>query len=150
MTLEKNEPKPAMGLLVTPVDASESRMDIMTGDCSMTEETAGKESGGFLFWGGLLSRRRYSLMEGVNTVGREDKRMPSDLQVEDPEMSRRSVLIDASLVDDGSYSFMFHVLKSLNPVKVNGNIIDAGKSIRLNDGDNILMGRTTFHFRIAK
>ena len=150
MTLEKNEPKPAMGLLVTPVDASESRMDIMTGDCSMTEETAGKESGGFLFWGGLLSRRRDSLMEGVNTVGREDKRLPSDLQVEDPEMSRRSVLIDASLVDDGSYSFMFHVLKSLNPVKVNGNIIDAGKSIRLNDGDNILMGRTTFHFRIAK
>jgi len=150
MTLEKNEPKPAMGLLVTPVDASESRMDIMTGDCSMTEETAGKESSGFLFWGGLLSRRRYSLMEGVNTVGREDKRLPSDLQVEDPEMSRRSVLIDASLVDDGSYSFMFHVLKSLNPVKVNGNIIDAGKSIRLNDGDNILMGRTTFHFRIAK
>ncbi len=150
MTLENSKSKPALGLLISPVDTTEGRRYQQMGDSLVSDETAGRQSGGFLFWGGLLNRHRYSLMEGVNTVGREDKRLPSDLQIKDPEMSRRSVRIDASLVDNGSYSFLFRVLKALNPVKVNGHVIDAGKSVRLSDGDNIMMGSTTLHFRIAK
>ena len=95
----------------------------------------------------MLDRRSFTLCEGSTVIGREDRRSPSDLQICDPEVSRRSVRIEVTPDGSGSYVFTLIVMKALTPVKVNGSVIAEGKNVRLNSGDLIVMGRTTLNFR---
>jgi len=103
-------------------------------------------SNGCLLWGSLFSKKKYRLKMGSNTIGRKDSQKPSDLEFDDPEMSRQSVRIDVMPGNE----FMFNVNKSLNPVMVNGKTIYQGFCIKLRDDDEITMGKTTITFRISK
>jgi len=105
------------------------------------------ETAGILQWGGFFSRKRHTLRVGANIIGRKDSNSPSDLEFDDPEMSRRSVKIDAIPDGNGHHTFTITVLKALNPVTLNGQRIEQGSSFRLNHNDAIVMGKTSLTFK---
>lgn len=109
-----------------------------------------QDTNGQLQWGGFFSRKHHTLHQGSNIVGRKDNRQPSDLEFDDPEMSRRSVKIDAIPDGKGRFTFTLTVLKSLNPVTLNGNTVAVGTSVRLNHNDSIVMGKTSLTFKSTK
>lgn len=108
----------------------------------------GKETSAQLQWGGFFSKKRYTLWEGANIIGREDKKNPSDLEFPDPEMSRRSVKITATPNGRGGHIFNITVLKALNPVKLNGQVLAIGVEVPLRNGNTITMGNTTMTFKV--
>ena len=143
--------KPARGMLITPVvapEASEGEKTVVSNSQPVTPTV--RESAGFLQWGGMFSRKKYTLHEGANIIGRKDKRTPSDLEIEDPEMSRRSVRIDVIPESNGNLVYTLTILKSLNPIKINGKAMDEGISLKLRNNDTIVMGKTTLTFKMAK
>lgn len=101
-----------------------------------------------LQWGGSLftSKSKRRLREGSNIIGRQDSSSPSDIQFIDPEMSRRSVRIDAER-RNGVMNYTLTVQKALNPVYVNNQQIAEGKSVTLINGAKIVMGSTTLTFK---
>lgn len=106
---------------------------------------------GMLVWksGSLMRRMKFFVLnEGSNTIGRFDELMPSTVMIEgDLEMSRRSVEINVVRVKGQSdYFYDLAILKSTNPVFVNGRPVGYGKKVRLNYGDTICMGKTTISF----
>lgn len=111
---------------------------------------------GMLVWksGTSLMRRMkfFVLNEGSNTIGRNDAHIPSTVMIEgDPEMSRRSVEINVIRVKgQPDYFYDLTILKSTNPVFVNGRPVGYGKKVRLNYGDTICMGKTTISFVKSK
>ena len=106
-----------------------------------------KETSGTLQWGGFFSRKHHTLRVGANIIGRKDNNSHSDLEFDDPEMSRRSVKIDAMPDGNGHHTFTITVLKALNPVTLNGQKIEQGSSFRLNHNDTIVMGKTSLTFK---
>ena len=107
-----------------------------------------QESTGELVWGGLFSRKHFKLIAGSTIIGRKDKKTPSDLEFDDPEMSRRSVKIDAIPNGQGGFSFTLTVLKALNSVKVNNQTVAVGDSVKLENQATITMGKTSFKLKI--
>ena len=149
--LPSKRPKAARGMLITPVvapEASEGEKTVVSNSQPVTPTV--RESAGFLQWGGMFSRKKYTLHEGANIIGRKDKRTPSDLEIEDPEMSRRSVRIDVIPESNGNLVYTLTILKSLNPIKINGKAMDEGISLKLRNNDTIVMGKTTLTFKTAK
>ena len=149
--LPSKRPKPARGMLITPVivsEVSEGEKTVISNSQPVTPTV--RESAGFLQWGGMFSRKKYTLHEGANIIGRKDKRTPSDLEIEDPEMSRRSVRIDVIPESNGNLVYTLTILKSLNPIKINGKAMDEGISLKLRNNDTIVMGKTTLTFKMAK
>lgn len=104
---------------------------------------------GELVYGGFLSSKHFPLREGTVTIGRRDADVPSDLQLDDEYISRRSVTID-TLRGDNGYSFKFTVKKATNPVYVNSTEIMVGNSLYLNYGDTITIGCTKLTFKKTK
>ncbi len=100
---------------------------------------------GLIQWGVWPFKQSYTLSEGSNIIGRTDKSEPSDIQIKDSYVSRRSVNIEVSESGEG-YHFKFKVLRAANPVYVNGHEHDEGTSIYLNDGDTIRLGSTKLRF----
>ena len=147
--LPSKRPKPARGMLITPVSATEEGTETVISNSQPVAPTI-RESAGFLQWGGMFSRKKFTLREGANIIGRKDKKTPSDLEIDDPEMSRRSVSIKAIPDGKGAYSYTFTILKSLNPIKVNGKPMDEGVSLKLRNNDTIIMGKTTLTFKTSK
>lgn len=113
-------------------------------------EVSQHESTGMLVWGGLFSRKHFKLLAGPNIIGRKDKKTPSDLEFDDPEMSRRSVKIDAIPNGQGGFSFTLTVLKALNSVKVNNHIVAVGDSVKLENQASVTLGKTSFTFKCEK
>ena len=107
-----------------------------------------QESTGMLVWGGFFSRKHFKLLAGSNIIGRKDKKTPSDLEFDDPEMSRRSVKIDAIPDGQGGFSFTLTVLKALNSVKVNNQTVAVGYSVKLENQASITLGKTSFKLNI--
>ena len=105
---------------------------------------------GELQWGGglLSSPQKVRLYDGTTIVGRKDAYTPSDISFIDPEMSRRSVQIDAE-PRNGVMSFTLTVLKDLNPVLVNGRRVPQGMSVLLRSGMKIKLGQTTLTFKLV-
>lgn len=132
---------PALGLIIEPVEEGEDGPETVV---------VKKESDAFLQWGGLFSRKRYTLKEGANLIGRKDKKTPSDLEFDDPEMSRRSISIDAKRDGNNAFAYTLYVLKALNPVKVNGKDMEPGVSLKLQNGDSITLGKTSLTFKSNK
>lgn len=90
----------------------------------------------------MKERKEYDLKIGVNVIGRADAMSPSDIMIEDDmTVSRRSVSItvEASV---GSYRYWFEVLKSTNPVLVNGKRHAVGESFVVEPGTKFVLGRT--------
>lgn len=143
--LPTKKKKPAMGLLITPMAVTPAP-PMPNGPVSGGEQ----RHEAFLQWGGMFSKKKYLLQQGQTFIGRKDRQKPSDVEFDDPEMSRQSVRIDIVPDEKGGLAYMFCVLKSLNPVMVNGKAIDQGLTIKLYNGDNITMGKTTMTFKINK
>ena len=111
----------------------------------------GKEvyASGKLEWGGFFRHKSYLLHEGKNYVGRNDSEIPSDVNIDDEYVSRRSILIEVAQAPKG-YTYKLTVQKCTNPVLINGREQAVGNSIYLNYGDTILVGNTTLTFKSAK
>lgn len=104
------------------------------------------DSDGELLWGGRFGRNTHRLRIGSTIVGRNDPKTKSDVNIDDPEVSRRSVRIDAERAGN-DFAYRLTVLKSLNPVLVDDKEIAAGKSVPLRYGQTITMGKTVITFR---
>lgn len=103
---------------------------------------------GQLVWRKWLVPRSAPLRLGTTiTLGRRDDAMPSDLMWRDSSMSARSVSITVSQDKNGSLQYQLTVLRATNPVKINGRAYNAGSSIYLRFGDEIVMGRTSLTFK---
>lgn len=142
-----DKPKPATPVATGNNDDNETMMVAQPKKSNVSSQ---QDTNGQLQWGGFFSRKHYALHQGANIIGRKDGRQPSDLEFDDPEMSRRSVKIDAIPDGKGQFTFTLTVLKSLNPVTLNGSTLAVGASVRLNPNDSIVMGKTTFTFKCSK
>ena len=90
----------------------------------------------------MKERKEYDLKIGVNVIGRADAMSPSDIMIEDDmTVSRRSVSITVE-ASGGSYRYWFEVLKSTNPVLVNGKRHAVGESFVVELGTKFVLGRT--------
>lgn len=90
----------------------------------------------------MKERKEYDLKIGVNVIGRADAMSPSDIMIEDDmTVSRRSVSITVE-ASGGSYRYWFEVLKSTNPVLVNGKRHAVGESFVVEPGTKFVLGRT--------
>ena len=90
----------------------------------------------------MKERKEYDLKIGVNVIGRADSMSPSDIMIEDDmTVSRRSVSITVE-ASGGSYRYWFEVLKSTNPVLVNGKRHAVGESFVVEPGTKFVLGRT--------
>ena len=90
----------------------------------------------------MKERKEYDLKIGVNVIGRADAMSPSDIMIEDDmTVSRRSVSITVE-ASGGSYRYWFEVLKSTNPVLVNGKCHAVGESFVVEPGTKFVLGRT--------
>lgn len=84
----------------------------------------------------------YPLHLGDNTVGRKDSSQPSDIEIDgDPTISRRSIKIIVSEAN-GGYTYSLTVLRTFNPVLVNGASMSVGQTIHINIGASIYLGQT--------
>lgn len=104
---------------------------------------------GELVWGGFFSRKHFALHPGSILIGRKDSQEPSELQLNDGYISRRSVVLDVMPSDKG-YLFKLTVKNASNPVYVNSSEISVGNSIYLNYDDVIIMGKTKLTFKKSK
>lgn len=96
-------------------------------------------------WFGLRNQR-YSLNNGVTTIGRYDEVDRSDIMIRgDETMSRQSIAIIAEIVN-GIYEYKLKVLNATNKVKINDHSIREGAEVYLDFGDIILLGNSKFKF----
>lgn len=93
-----------------------------------------------------LIKKDYSLNIGKNIIGRNDPDCPSDIQLNDDTVSRRSVEIDVQISDRGGFMYQMKVLKVFNPVLHNNKRLEVGDVVILNYGDSITLGKTTLRF----
>ena len=103
---------------------------------------------------GCLRWRRYGVWKledlrlGITTVGRKDKDEPSDVMIDDPTVSARSLEIEVEKSDQAGYTFQARIKRATNPVYINQRQYSVGDSIFLNDGDIIKIGKTILTFKI--
>ena len=102
-----------------------------------------------LIWGRRSGRHEVFLHEGVNVIGRADSRHSSEIEIDDPLVSVRSVEIMASLTSAG-YEYRMKVRRATNPVFINGIVVTKGGVVLLTSGANIKMGATFIKFKITK
>lgn len=96
----------------------------------------------------LLQKLVFPLKEGNNIIGRPDDSNVPDIAIpNDITISRRSINIEKTPSQRGAGNFYrLTVLKSTNPVYVNGKPIATGESTFLNFGDKITLGKTILCF----
>lgn len=97
-------------------------------------------------WGGLLTRKQYTMQIGENWIGRKDKEQPSDVNVKDRFMSRRSVCIEVTKVGE-NYIFKMTVHNATNLVTYMGMELKVGQSVFLNYDDIFQLGDTVFQLK---
>lgn len=110
----------------------------------------GSRNIGLIEWGSIFHKKRKKLHLGTIVIGRRDDDQPSDIQLDDKYVSRRSATIDVTLEDKKGYFFKFTVNRAANPVLVNGNELAEGQSIYLAYDDVITMGKTNLTFKKSK
>ena len=133
----------AQGMTPPPLPAGQSQHQATKAN---QQERLASPLSAQLVWGSAFNQQRYCLRLGANIIGRKDDRLPSDLEFNDPEMSRRSVRIDVH--SNGDY--VLTVLKALNPVTVDGLSVPVGNSIRLAGNAQILLGKTILTFMVPQ
>lgn len=111
----------------------------------VVDKNKGNRSPGILTWGNIFRRKKFPLNEGTYVIGRKDSVNHSDVELNDAEVSRRSVVIEVTRKEDGYY-FKLTVKKALNPVLHNNRPLAVSESIYLNYGDSIQLGRTVINF----
>lgn len=100
-------------------------------------------AGAVLVYGNILHRQKKDLYYGHNVIGRLDKEKPSDIQIDDPFISRCSVDISVRRAPDGSGNvFRLQVLQTRNPIYVNNKLIQVNEQVYLNYNDKLKLGNT--------
>lgn len=86
------------------------------------------------------------LRPGSNIIGRFDRMAPSDFNLSDQAVSRRSleIFVDSNPVEGINFRLTVH--KAVNPVYHNGRQMHVGDSVALKFGDAIRLGTTTLDF----
>lgn len=153
-----------VGFVVVNPEQVEEQKEQLNQDASIEEPVGSKEAKeesskphtkkiyenlcnlGELTWGGFFSRKHYPLRVGSIYIGRKDDGEPSDLQLEDSYVSRRSALLEV-LSSDKGFLFKLTVKHASNPVYVNSSEISVGNSIYLNYGDVLIFGKTKMTFK---
>ena len=151
-----------VGFVVVNPEQVEEQKEQLNQDASIEEPVGSKEESpkphtkkidnenlcnlGELTWGGFFSRKHYPLRVGSIYIGRKDDGEPSDLQLEDSYVSRRSALLEV-LSSDKGFLFKLTVKHASNPVYVNSSEISVGNSIYLNYGDVLIFGKTKMTFK---
>ena len=151
-----------VGFVVVNPEQVEEQKEQLNQDASIEEPVGSKEESpkphtkkidnenlcnlGELAWGGFFSRKHYPLRVGTIYIGRKDEGEPSDLQLEDSYVSRRSALLEV-LSSDKGFLFKLTVKHASNPVYVNSSEISVGNSIYLNYGDVLIFGKTKMTFK---
>ena len=151
-----------VGFVVVNPEQVEEQKEQLNQDASIEEPVGSKEESpkphtkkidnenlcnlGELAWGGFFSRKHYPLRVGTIYIGRKDDGEPSDLQLEDSYVSRRSALLEV-LSSDKGFLFKLTVKHASNPVYVNSSEISVGNSIYLNYGDVLIFGKTKMTFK---
>lgn len=107
----------------------------------------GSRNIGLIEWGSFFHKKRKKLHLGTIIIGRRDEEQPSDIQLNDKYVSRRSVTIDVIFEENKGYFFKLTVNRAANPVLVNGNELTEGQSIYLAYDDVITMGKTNLTFK---
>lgn len=115
---------------------------------TMLVRSRNQRSTGMLTWGNIFRRKKLVLQEGSYVIGRKDNVSPSDIEFDDDEMSRRSVLLEVIRKNDGFY-YKLTVKKAMNPVLHNNKELQEQESIYLNFGDAFQLGRTVINFKKA-
>lgn len=105
-----------------------------------------QRSTGMLTWGNIFLRKKFILHEGSYTIGRKDNTYPSDIEFDDDEMSRRSVLLEVIKKNDGFY-YKLTVKNATNPVLHNNKELEAQESVYLNFDDAFQLGSTVINFK---
>lgn len=96
-----------------------------------------------LVYGNILHRQKKTLYYGHNIIGRKDTRKPSDIEIDDPFISRCSVDVSVRRAPDGSgNTFRLQVLQTRNPVYVNNQQIQVNEQVYLNYNDQLKLGNT--------
>ena len=114
----------------------------------MKVRSKNQHSTGMLTWGNIFRRKKKVLHEGSYFIGRKDSTYPSDIEFDDDEMSRRSVLLEVIKKNDGFF-YKLTVKKATNPVLHNNKELEEQESVYLNYGDAFQIGRTVIHFKKA-
>ena len=100
-------------------------------------------AGAVLVYGKLLHRKKEALYYGNNVIGRSDHEKTSDIQIDDPFISRRSVDIRVRKSPDGSGNiFRLQVLQTRNPVYVNSKQVNMEEQVFLSYNDKLKLGNT--------
>lgn len=98
---------------------------------------------------GLLYKNiSYPLQMGSNTIGQYDLGMPSSIMIKDDTISRQCANIKMDY-DDNRIDYKFCLLRSKNPVLLNGTPVKVGEERYLKFGDILVLGRTTLRFEKA-
>lgn len=95
--------------------------------------------------GFLKKNISHSLQIGDNIIGQYDNEMPSTIMIKDNTISRRSVNINVVYEDD-RIDYVFCVLRTKNPVTLNGTPVLVGEKRYLKFGDQITIGLTKLRF----
>lgn len=90
---------------------------------------------------GLRKNEFFPLRNGEQLIGRRSAEAPSDVSLDDPTVSRQSVVLDVSFSENG-YKFCVTVRKATNPVLLNGKEIRPGFGEYLNFGDILTLGKS--------
>lgn len=100
---------------------------------------------------GKMFNDTFMLRPGITTIGRYDETYQSDIAIKgDSYMSRRSISIEMRYEGAQGFSYRLRVLKSVNPVLLNGGNVPPGSDVFLNFGDIITLGKTQFRLDPVK
>ena len=97
----------------------------------------------------LSTGRSYSLQQGKNTLGRKAGTSDATIQIEttDSFMSRNHIGIDVENQNGGIYCVLYNT-RNRNKTLVNGNRVEEGDRIELQNGTIITLGNTQLKFTL--
>ena len=97
----------------------------------------------------LSTGRSYSLQRGKNTLGRKAATSDATVQIEttDSFMSRNHIGIDVESQNGGIYCVLYNT-RNRNKTLVNGNRVEEGDRIELQNGTIITLGNTQLKFTL--
>lgn len=97
----------------------------------------------------LSTGRSYSLQQGKNTLGRKAGTSDASVQIEttDSFMSRNHIGIDVENQNGGIYCVLYNT-RNRNKTLVNGNRVEEGDRIELQNGTIITLGNTQLKFTL--
>ena len=100
---------------------------------------------------GFFSKDKiHALHEGVQTIGRNDPGCTSDIMIDDPTISRRSLKLVVEKKQSAGisyYSYTMAVENAKNPVIYNGDKLTVGDVVELQIDDTIKIGKTKLILR---